>query len=69
MSIVVKNIRTLRKFLRLSQRDFGAACGFEESTISKIESGNLDPSAKFVEGVCEAFHVSIQTIYSVDLST
>ena len=66
--LIVKNIKGLRRFHRLTLDEFGDAIGFTKGLISRIESGQLDTSSKFVEAVCQHFHVKPNDIYTVDLA-
>lgn len=39
----LKEIKNLRKKLKLSQKELGIACGISQPIISRIEQGKLDP--------------------------
>ena len=67
-SLITSNLQALRRFHRLTQREFSEALGVSESLVSRIESGDRQPSAGFAETVCEKFHLKPNTLYGVDLT-
>ena len=68
-SLITSNLQALRRFHRLTQREFSEALGVSESLVSRIESGDRQPSSGFIQTVCEKFHIRPDTIYGVDLNT
>ena len=66
-SFIVRNIKALRLFHRLTQQEFAVSLGASEGLISMIESGDRQPTVKFIEALCEKFHVKPNDIYATDL--
>ncbi len=52
------SLRTLRRRMLLSQRDFATKAGLTPSTIYLIESGRTEPRLKVMRQICEALGVS-----------
>ena len=50
-------IKTLRKTLKLSQRDFGYKIGISDTAVSKLESGERNPSEQTLKSICREFNV------------
>lgn len=51
-------IKSLRKALGLSQRDFGARLGVTDSAISIIESGRRNITEQMEKAICREFNVN-----------
>jgi len=51
-------IKFVRKSLGFNQVDFGKALGLTGAAISRIESGNRNPSELFIRAICDRFHIS-----------
>lgn len=51
------HIKTLRKTLKLSQRDFGYKIGISDTAVSKLESGERNPSEQTLKSICREFNV------------
>ena len=65
-TLLIKNIYSIRRFLRLTQKEFGQVLGFSESIVSRIEAGKLDPSSNFIDAIRRQFGVNVNDIYGVD---
>jgi transcriptional regulator with XRE-family HTH domain len=59
---MVTNLRTIRKARNMTQRDLAAASGIHEITISKYESGKVDPSITNTEKLANALNCSINDL-------
>lgn len=57
MLFMDKKIHDLRLYLGLSQKNFGEAIGYTGSHIFRIEQKAVNPSERFIQKVCEVFHV------------
>lgn len=53
-------IKDLRKSLNLTQAEFGDKLGLTHSAISKIESGERDPSDSTLKLICATYNVNYQ---------
>lgn len=51
-------IRAVRKALKLSQKDFGAALGVSRDVIGNIEYGRVSPKEPFVALLCHQYKVN-----------
>lgn len=49
-------IKTLRKTLKLSQRNFGNKIGISDTAVSKLESGERNPSEQTLKSICREFN-------------
>ena len=50
-------IKSLRKTLGLSQREFGKKIGISDTAVSKLESGERNPSEQTLLSICREFNV------------
>lgn len=55
---VNERIKALRKKLKLSQEEFGKRIGVGKTSISKIETGENNPSDQTVMLICNEFNVN-----------
>lgn len=53
-----KRIKELRKYMGLSQEEFGNRLGISKSAISKIEKGDFEPAQRTIKAICREFNVS-----------
>lgn len=53
-----ERIKELRKSLALTQTEFGEKVGLTPAGISKIESGDREPSEAVVKLICQVYHVN-----------
>ena len=49
-------IKSLRKTLGLSQREFGKKIGISDTAVSKLESGERNPSEQTLLSICREFN-------------
>ncbi len=54
-----KNIRKYRLAKGLTQLDLAANCGFEESSIGRLENGNTNPTIKTLLKIAKALEVKL----------
>jgi transcriptional regulator with XRE-family HTH domain len=57
-----KNIRKYRLKRNLTQLDLGAACGFEESSIGRLETGKTNPTIKTLLTIANALNVTLSDL-------
>ena len=50
-------IKLIRKTLGISQRDFGKKIGISDTAVSKLESGERNPSEQTLKSICREFNV------------
>jgi len=67
-TLILKNLKSLRRFHRLTRAEFATAVGVSESLVSLTEAAKRDPTAGYIARVCEAFHVEPNVMYGVDLA-
>ena len=60
---VGKQIQKLRESKGLSQQDLAAKCNFEKSTMSRLETGRVNPTLSTLEKVAKALDVSIVELF------
>lgn len=53
-----ERIRALRKHLKISQDAFGKRIGISGASVSRLESGENEPSQQTVSFICKEFDVS-----------
>lgn len=55
-----ERIKSVRKYstINLSQEAFGKRIGITKAAISKIESGNANPSEQTILSICREFNIS-----------
>lgn len=53
-----ERIIELRKFLNLSQTDFGKQIGISKSSVSDIEIGRISISERTIISICSKFNVN-----------
>jgi len=52
-----ERFKELRKFLKLSQEEFGKRIGITKASVSRLESGENNPSDQTVMLICNGFNV------------
>jgi putative transcriptional regulator len=60
-----KNIRKFRKKKGFSQLDLAAACGFEESSIGRLENGKTNPTIKTLVKIGKALEVKLTDLVRI----
>lgn len=53
-----ERIKILRKTLNISQRDFGKKIGISDTAVSKLESGERNPSEQTLKSICREYNVN-----------
>jgi transcriptional regulator with XRE-family HTH domain len=56
------NIRKYRLMKSLTQLDLAVACGFEESSIGRLENGNTNPTIKTLLKVANALDITLSQL-------
>lgn len=51
-------IRTIRKELNLTQKDFAARIGTSQNVLANYETGRRNPSASVINNICKTFRVN-----------
>lgn len=59
------NIRKFRVKRGFSQLDLAAACGFEESSIGRLENGNTNPTIKTLVKISKALEIKLTDLVRV----
>jgi len=59
-------IKKLRNELNISQQDLAAACNFEKSNMSRIESGKTNLTIGTLLKICEVLKVKLVEIVDVE---
>lgn len=52
-----ERLKTLRKVLKLSQKDFGEKIGLKASSLSDIETGKTSLNERNIKLICKEFNV------------
>ena len=58
LSTMTLRLKMLRKKLKKTQSEFGAAIGLKQRTISEIESGSANLTERNFKSICEKFNVN-----------
>lgn len=53
-----KRIRLIRKENKMSQEEFGKAIGIGKTSVSKLESGENNPSERTLMLICKEFNIN-----------
>jgi transcriptional regulator with XRE-family HTH domain len=59
------NIRKYRIKRKLTQMDLAASCGFEESSIGRLENGKTNPTIKTLLKLSQALDVKLSDIVKI----
>ena len=51
-------LKTLRKNLHLTQKEFGESIGVSDAAVAHLESGRNNPSKQTIELICSKFNVN-----------
>lgn len=65
---ISKNIETIRKHFKLTQRDFALKLGVSKATVSLWESGKKYPSRRNLENLALAFNINTQDLFGADVN-
>jgi transcriptional regulator with XRE-family HTH domain len=60
------NIRRLREVKQISQQDLAAACNFEKSNMSRIESGRSNVTIGTLQKIATALEVELVNLVKMD---
>lgn len=61
-AVIGRNLRDARRRRHISQRDLGPACGLEQTHLSKIELGQLEPTLTTVIGLARQLEVPVESL-------
>lgn len=67
MSILAKNIKTLRKGKKLTQDEFALQIGASPTSVVNWERGKNDPSIFYCEVMADFFGVTLDTLCRGDI--
>ena len=65
---VGKKIKELREEHKVSQQDLAAACNFEKSNFSRLESGRTNPTLYTLYKIAEKLGVSLKEITDIKVN-
>jgi len=60
------NIKQLREERNITQQDLAAACNFEKSNMSRIESGRTNLTIGTLLKICEVLKVKLVDVVDVE---
>jgi transcriptional regulator with XRE-family HTH domain len=58
-----KKIKILRSDKKMTQNDLATECGFEKTSLSRIEAGQSNLTVKTLNKICRALGVPISEIF------
>ncbi len=58
MNIINERIKQIRKYLKLSQPDFGKRLGVSRDVIANIDRDAVEPKMIFLEHLCQVYKVN-----------
>jgi transcriptional regulator with XRE-family HTH domain len=61
-TVIGRNVRDARRRRHISQRDLGPSLGLEQTHVSKIELGQIEPTLTTVIGLAREFEVPIEAL-------
>ncbi len=64
--VVGKKIRRAMKDLKISVKDLAAQTGIQPQTLYSILNGHHDPSPEKVRTLCQALHLSMDSLYDLE---
>lgn len=65
MRYLSRNLRSLREYFRLSQRDVAEAGDIKQPLVVKFERGEKVPSLKAAKGIADLFGVTIDEMINI----
>ena len=69
VKLIASNIKRLREFKKLSQKEVSSAPSVPQGQYSRIENAKVEPSVSTLEKLAKVFEVSIAEFFkSVDLN-
>lgn len=60
--LIGRNIRVIRERKGMSAQELATICNFEKSNMSRLESGNTNPTIWTLYKICQALGVSLEEI-------
>ena len=63
--LIGRNIRIIRERKSMSAQELASSCNFEKSNMSRLESGNTNPTIWTLYKICQALEVSLEDIVDV----
>jgi putative transcriptional regulator len=60
-----KRIKALREERNISQQELASACNFEKANMSRLESGNTNPTFLTLNKIAKALSVSVSEITDI----
>lgn len=66
VNIFGEKLKSLRKDLGVSQKEFGNAIGIDQSKINKLEHGYLEANYNDLVKIANHYHVSIDSLLGLD---
>ena len=64
-SYISEKIKELRTNLEMNQKNFSAAIGIRQSTLSSYENGIVTPSNEILLTIAQKFHVSLDWLFGL----
>ena len=64
-SSISEKIKELRTNLEMNQKNFSAAIGIRQSTLSSYENGIVTPSNEVLLTIAQKFHVSLDWLFGL----
>ena len=61
-AVIGRDLRDARRRRHISQRDLGPACGLEQTHVSKIELGQLEPTLTTLIGLARQLEVPVESL-------
>lgn len=62
--LIGRNIRIIRERKNMSAQELAGICNFEKSNMSRLESGNTNPTIWTLYKICQALGVTLEEIVS-----
>jgi transcriptional regulator with XRE-family HTH domain len=63
-----KRLRAFRETTGLSQKEFAAGAGIQDTTYNQYEQGKSQPKVEYAYALCDTYGLTLDWIYSGDLS-
>lgn len=61
---VGNRIKEIRESKNITQQELAARCDFEKSNMSRIESGNTNPTLLTLYKICTSLDISLEELMS-----
>lgn len=65
-NLIASNIRRLREFKGLSQKEVSATSGVPQGQYSRIENGKVEPAVSTLDKLAKVFDVSLSEFFKSD---